>query len=161
MSEYMTFFIKFGKQYVPVGEYSRSSAIYQNIKGIVPYGKIDCLSESKIMDVIRSLDSQVSQLKTYIVNLRAEIERIPSYNNTIDEKVDRINGLKDSIEDADCEIGELDYACGFYHTLLNAIDAVKYDDDFKDIDTDRYIYAGIEVGASVGEGDVYKRDEQG
>lgn len=154
MSQYVYFFIDYDNHFIPIGEFSRNNKISQYVK-YVPYEKIAPLSKQDLSNIARNIQDDISAAKLSIQHIEQEIKTIPSYNNTMMEKQERIADLKQDIVEQEFELDELYYADGFYNTLLNAIECVEYNEEIEeDIDVNKYIYAGWETGTNVSKKDI-------
>ena len=151
MSQYIQFFIRHNDDFLPIGTYSRSSAIYQMGKFSVPYEAIRAIDSDTLNGWKRSAESEIEQIQECISTRKEFIEMTMQSNNPLDEKMEYVGDvyneiacMKEEIEDARDAIKYYE----FLETLISEAEETKYNynENGVHLDPAQYIYAGIEVG---------------
>ena len=148
MSSYINFFIRSDNRFLPLGNFSRSSEIYQRLNNDVPYEKLKALTYNKLNNVVNNIIEDAHKYNNRILKYKKEIELIATFNNSVEDKLEAINSIESTIEDIEESISELNFAQGWFDSLCKIIDrASEYtDEDYNGlIDASKYIYAGIET----------------
>jgi len=141
MSSYIYFYIRGEKELVPVYESSRNSAMYQNLCHLVPHDKVRAISDSELREFISIFEDEIESNKKKIARDREVLERIPSFQNSLGEKLEAIDFIEESLEYYEEEIAAAQCCIDVLRTLRGAIEAVRYTDSY---DPDKYIYAGTD-----------------
>ena len=132
MSQYLTIFLKSDGKFIPIGDYSRSTYLYDEFNA--PYGKICEYKAEGLRDVGARLESRANDTKKYIQKLENLIALIPSFQgHEMEEKISAILDYKSQIEEEKEELKTLysqSSACYFLASV--AEDYVP-------------VYAGIEI----------------
>ena len=146
MSQYINFFIR--KQikdeiaFIPIGSFSRSSHIYQAITN-APYEKIRPLKYEELNDIVRELHASKREYEDDIKNIEHTITNIiPSFNNSIEEKMQEIQQQRGYIADISEDIVDIEFSIGYFRALQEII----YDNSDSSPSKDEIIYCGIEAG---------------
>ena len=146
MSQYINFFIR--KQikdeiaFIPIGSFSRSSHIYKAIID-APYEKIRPLKYEELNDIIKELHASKREYEDDIKNIEHTITNIiPSFNNSIEEKMQEIQQQRSYIADISEDIVDIQFSIGYFCALQEII----YDNSDSSPSKDEIIYCGIEVG---------------
>lgn len=151
MSAYINFFVRHEDDFIPLGDFSRNSIIYPTMKDCadVPWEKIIPLT----LDNLHAAQTRVHKHSTdaldYINTLKSRIEEVKSFNNSVEEKLEQIEMYRGEIEEWRQEAEEARYAENYFYFLMDLIEAAH------DIDANKYIYAGIEIGRPTIE-DIYE-----
>lgn len=130
MSQYLNFFARHNKEFVPIADYSRSTNVYSEVNA--PYEKIRAIDETELRTIAERLRAGKIFAKTQIEAINRKLELISSANNSLEEKLDAINSELEVIEEYEDDIQALDR----YATELNFIANMTYDND---------IFVGIEI----------------
>lgn len=131
MSQYLNFFARHDKEFVPIADYSRSTNVYSEVNA--PYEKIRAIDETELRTIAERLRAGKIFAKTQIEAINRKLELISSANNSLEEKLDAINSELEVIEEYEDDIQALDR----YATELDFIANMTYDND---------IFVGIEIG---------------
>lgn len=151
MSSYINFFIRPKDDlFIPIGDFSRSTEIYRRFTNEVPYEKITPISQRLLEDSIDKIQKEIEHLQQRIIKLHDKIKIIPTYNNRISEKEQLMYEYQTEIENIKDDIENNLFFQGILDCYLCMIQTIQYDDNFN-VDKDKYIYAGIEVPASISE----------
>lgn len=150
MSAYVDFFIRNGNDFIPLGDFSRNSIVYHTITDCtnVPWEKIIPLTLDNLQVAQTCAHKQNTDALDYINTLKDRIEEVKSFNNSVEEKLEQIEMYRDEIEECRQEAEEARYAEDYFYFLADLIESAH------DIDADKYIYAGIEIGQPTVE-DIY------
>ena len=133
MSQYLNIFLKVDGKYIPTGDYSRNTAIYEEFDA--PYEKLRNYTPEMLRDVGARLQRKIEDTQKFSNSLQELIDLIPKFEGTdMEEKISSILDYKSQIEDNDEEISQLQYYVSICHYLA---DVAEY-----------YIpiYAGVEIG---------------
>ena len=141
MSAYMDFFVRYGDDFIPLGDFSRNTIIYHTIMDCtnVPWEKIIPLTLDDLQAAQTRAHKQNTDALDYIDTLKDRIEEVKSFNNSVEEKLEQIEVYKGEIEEWRQEAEEARYAENYFYFLADLIESAY------DIDADKYIYAGIEI----------------
>ena len=147
MSQYVNFFIR--KQikdettFIPIGSFSRSCHIYKAITD-APYEKIRPLKYEELNDIIRELHASKREYEDNIKNIENTITNtIPSFNNSIEEKMQEIQQQRGYIADISEDIVDIQFSIGYFRALQEII----YDNSNSSSSRDDIIYYGVEIGS--------------
>ena len=152
MSAYMDFFVRHGDDFIPLGDFSRNSIVYPTMIycANVPYGKIIPLTLDNLHAAQTHVHKHSINAIKHIHTLKKRIEDVKGFNNSLEEKLEQIEEYKGEIEEWRQEAEEARYAENYFYFLMDLIEAAH-----NDIDTNKYIYAGIEIGRPTIE-DIYE-----
>lgn len=131
MSQYLCFFARHDKEFVPIADYSRSTKVYDEVSA--PYEKIRAIDETELKAIAERLRAGKIFAKTQIEGINRRLELISNANNSLEEKLDAINSELEIIEEYENDIQTLDR----YAIELNFIANMTYDNE---------IFVGIEIG---------------
>ena len=132
MSQYLTIFLKSDGKFIPIGDYSRSTYLYDEFNA--PYGKICEYKADGLREVGARLESRANDIKEYIQKLENLIALIPSFQGQeMEEKISAILDYKSQIEEEKEELKTLYSQSSVCYFLANiAEDYVP-------------VYAGVEI----------------
>ena len=132
MSQYLTIFLKSDGKFIPIGDYSRSTYIYDEFNA--PYGKICEYKAEGLREIGARLESRANDIKEYIQKLEDLIALIPSFQgHEMEEKISAILDYKSQIEEEKEELKTLYSQSSVCYFLANiAEDYVP-------------VYAGVEI----------------
>ena len=152
MSTYMDFFVRHGDDFIPLGDFSRNSIIYPTMVDCVnvPWEKIIPLTLDNLHAAQTHAHKRSIDARGYIEILKDRIEEVKGFNNSVEEKLEQIEEYRDEIAEWRQEVEEARYAENYFYFLMDLIEAVH-----DDIDVNKYIYAGIEIGRPTVE-DIYE-----
>ena len=140
MSTYVDFFVRHGDDFIPLGDFGRDSIIYRTMYANAPWEKIIPLT----LDDLEAAQTRAHKFSTnalsYIDILKNRIEDVKGFNNSIREKLEQIEEYNGEIEEWQQEAEEARYAENYFYFLANLIEVAH------NIDANKYIYAGIEIG---------------
>ena len=98
MSQYLNIFLKSDGKFIPIGDYSRSTYLYDEFNA--PYGKICEYKADGLREVGARLESRANDIEKYIQKLESLIALIPSFQGQeMEEKISAILDYKSQIEE--------------------------------------------------------------
>ena len=132
MSQYLNIFLKSNGKFIPIGDYSRSTYLYDEFNA--PYEKICEYKADGLREVGARLESRANDIKEYIQKLESLIALIPSFQGQeMEEKISAILDYKSQIEEEKEELKTLRSQTSVCYFLANiAEDYVP-------------VYAGVEI----------------
>ena len=132
MSQYLNIFLKSDGKFIPIGDYSRSTYLYDEFNA--PYGKICEYKAEGLREIGACLESRANNVKKYIQKLENLIALIPSFQgHEMEEKISAILDYKSQIEEEKEELKTLYSQSSVCYFLANiAEDYVP-------------VYAGVEI----------------
>ena len=132
MSQYLSIFLKSDGKFIPIGDYSRSTYLYDEFNA--PYGKICEYKAEGLREIGARLESRANDIEKYIQKLESLIALIPSFQGQdMEEKISAILDYKSQIEEEKEELKTLYFQSSVCYFLANiAEDYVP-------------VYAGVEI----------------
>ena len=132
MSQYLSIFLKSDGKFIPIGDYSRSTYLYDEFNA--PYGKICEYKAEGLREIGARLESRANDTKKYIQKLESLIALIPNFQGQeMEEKISAILDYKSQIEEEKEELKTLYSQSSVCYFLANiAEDYVP-------------VYAGVEI----------------
>lgn len=130
MSQYLNFFARHNKEFVPIADYSRSTKVYSEVNA--PYEKIRAIDETELRTIAERMRAGKIFAKTQIEAVNRRLELISNANNPLEEKLDAIDFGLEVIEEYEDDIQTLDR----YAVELDFIANMTYDND---------IFVGVEI----------------
>ena len=98
MSQYLNIFLKSDGKFIPIGDYSRSTYLYDEFNA--PYGKICEYKADGLREIGARLESRANDIKEYIQKLESLIALIPNFQGQeMEEKISAILDYKSQIEE--------------------------------------------------------------
>ena len=106
MSQYLTIFLKSDGKFIPIGDYSRSTYLYDEFNA--PYGKICEYKAEGLREIGARLESRANDVEKYIQKLESLIALIPNFQGQeMEEKISAILDYKSQIEEEKEELKTL------------------------------------------------------
>lgn len=132
MSQYLNIFLKSDGKFIPIGDYSRSTYLYDEFNA--PYEKICEYKADGLREIGARLESRANDIKEYIQKLESLITIIPNFQGQeMEEKISAILDYKSQIEEEKEELKTLRSQSSVCYFLANiAEDYVP-------------VYAGVEI----------------
>lgn len=132
MSQYLNIFLKSDGKFIPIGDYSRSTYLYDEFNA--PYEKICEYKADGLREVGARLESRANDIKEYIQKLESLITLIPNFQGQeMEEKISAILDYRSQIEEEKEELKTLYSQSSVCYFLANiAEDYVP-------------VYAGVEI----------------
>ena len=132
MSQYLNIFLKSDGKFIPIGDYSRSTYLYDEFHA--PYENICEYKADRLREIGARLESRANDIKEYIQKLESLIALIPNFQGQeMEEKISAILDYKSQIEEEKEELKTLYSQSSVCYFLANiAEDYVP-------------VYAGVEI----------------
>ena len=132
MSQYLNIFLKSDGKFIPIGDYSRSTYLYDEFHA--PYENICEYKADRLREIGARLESRANDTKKYIQKLESLIALIPNFQGQeMEEKISAILDYKSQIEEEKEELKILYSQSSVCYFLANiAEDYVP-------------VYAGVEI----------------
>ena len=132
MSQYLNIFLKSDGKFIPIGDYSRSTYLYDEFNA--PYEKICEYKADGLREIGARLESRANDTKKYIQKLESLIALIPNFQGQdMEEKISAILDYESQIEEEKEELKILYSQSSVCYFLANiAEDYVP-------------VYAGVEI----------------
>lgn len=145
MSQYANFYIRpfDDKAYVPIADYSRSSAVYHICDDSLPYASVVPLYPSDLDSFISSARNEQQEWRDRIDTYKAQIASIATFNNSVDEKREAISNIQLYIDECSEELKNFQMAEDFFYFLKELIPFGKEETP--------YLFAGVEVDPNASE----------
>lgn len=106
MSQYLNIFLKSDGKFIPIGDYSRSTYLYDEFHA--PYEKICEYKADGLREIGGRLESRANDTKKYIQKLESLIALIPNFQGQeMEEKISAILDYKSQIEEEKEELKTL------------------------------------------------------
>ena len=106
MSQYLNIFLKSDGKFIPIGDYSRSTYLYDEFHA--PYEKICEYKAEGLREIGACLESRANDIKEYIQKLENLIALIPSFQGQeMEEKISAILDYRSQIEEEKEELKTL------------------------------------------------------
>ena len=106
MSQYLNIFLKSDGKFIPIGDYSRSTYLYDEFNA--PYGKICEYKANGLREIGARLERRANDIKEYIQKLESLIALIPNFQGQeMEEKISAILDYKSQIEEEKEELKTL------------------------------------------------------
>lgn len=145
MSQYTHVFARQDDTFIELGCFTRSSIISQLFQAInVPYDKIKLITKNAINEMIVAGTEQVMSFKEMMDRDKKLKEEIWQSNNSIEEKIEAIEGFENAIKETLEEIKQYEWALSFLTTIKDMIHDKEDAEHHKVL-----IYCGIECGSCV------------
>lgn len=149
MSMYVNFFIKRDNKFIRIADYSRNSQIYKITSDCLPYGKARALTIFDLENFSNTVREDIIECKKRIEKINTCINNISNFNNSIEDKLEAIHTYEMDKSDWEDDIEELQFAKNFFMFLEDLIESGIYGEENKEMNSNKYLYAGIEVGEPV------------
>lgn len=149
MSMYIDFFIRRDNKFIRIADYSRNSQIYKITSDCLPYGKVRALTIFDLEKFSNIVHEDIIECKKHIEKINTCISNISNFNNSIEDKLEAINTYEMDKSDWEDDIEELQFAKNFFMFLEDLIESGIYGEENKEMNSNKYLYAGIEVGEPV------------
>lgn len=132
MSQYLNVFLKSDGKFIPIGDYSRSTYLYDEFHA--PFEKICEYKADELREIGARLQNRASDAKKYIEELVELIQLIPKFEGQeMEEKISAIFDYKNQIAEQEEEVKTLRSQSSICYFLANIAD------DYVPV------YAGVEI----------------
>ena len=143
MSAYIQFFIRNDEAFMPIGIYCRVNKIYHYFDEYTPWEKIKPVTRPLLNKIRDDVNEDILYLQERCDRAKEMKEYIAGMNNSVEEKMERIENIEEALGDYHEELEEVEYVKTYLNFLDNIIESVEYEEH---IDHKNYLYVGIEVG---------------
>ena len=127
MSQYLNIFLKSDGKFIPIGDYSRSTYLYDEFHA--PYEKIREYKAEGLREIGARLESRANDIEKYIQKLESLIALIPNFQGQeMEEKISAILDYKSQIEEEKEELKTLysqSSVCYFLASIAEDYDPVN------------------------------------
>lgn len=155
MSSYVYFFVRKHDEFAPIGIYGRGTQVYQLFNARAPWEQIAPVTYGMLNAIKNELRTLQDSGAADIEKARRKIELIPSFANSIEDKMDAIAEEESWLEELNETAKERDVAAAFVSFLFDILDAAEYGND-ETLKSDEYVYFGVECGSAVSAQDLAK-----
>ena len=150
MSSYLNFYARANNIFIPLGSYSRSSQMYQEINNSVPYEKIRAIKSQDLKDYINDLKESECRIQKMKQEDEQRIQLIMSAaNSSLQEKMEYVEEIQANFMEMDALIEEYVSAINTLQVYLDMIDQFRYSSMYFDNNYEHYIYAGVEANGDM------------
>lgn len=94
MSTYINFYLQLRDKLIPLRSVSRNSEMYDAVCAYVPYGKSAVLTSEMFTEITAELQEKKAEVRSYIKDCNELIEKVTTFNNSVEEKMAVIDELK-------------------------------------------------------------------
>ena len=140
MSQYVSFYISDGEQFISLDEFSRSTEIYKAMAdfGYAPYEKVRQVSSEELQIAVNVVLSKVEAVKDSISFYRRMIKHIQDCSNVdLDERLKAISDYEDQIDGLNSEIEWYNTGADILRVYANIASNADYHGNA--------LYAGIDI----------------
>ena len=148
MSSYIRFFVRKYDEFAPIGVYGRSTKVYELFSARAPWEQIAPVTYEVLNAIKDDLREWAVDNAAAISKAHARMRLIPSFTNSIEDKMDAIAEEESYLEELNDKAKELNTAAAFISLLFDILDAAEYSGD-NGLKSNEYIYFGVECGSSV------------
>lgn len=143
MSDYMTFVVRKGDVFTPIYTCTRSSAIFQSLKGAVDYGRLAEVHKDELVECIERERACAQDLVKDVEAIESNKKLVADWNNSIEEKLEALSRydlaqqeIRDHIEEAQATAVRLQF-------LYDIAEELEFFKDYSKKESG--LYAGIEI----------------
>jgi len=147
MSAYIQFFIRHEDTFLPIGTFSRNNAIYQVFDGIAVWEKIRPIGEPILNDAEKIVKEFIGVSEKALARANEEKDMIANFNNSVEEKLQSIEGYNSYIAEITDDIKGLEAAQQYLWFLRGILESVEG----TDFNKQPYLYVGVEVEGKIEE----------
>ena len=154
MSEYMTFVVRKGDVFTPIYTCTRSSEVFQDMKGAAEYGFLTEVHKDE-------LAGRIEHEKAYARDLEKDVEAIESnkkllagWDNSIEDKMEALSQYSLSQQEIRDRIEEVRAAAARLQFLYDIAEELEFFKDYSKKESG--LYVGIEIPEDPSLGDVGK-----
>lgn len=140
MSQYVSFYISDGEQFISLDEFSRSTEIYKAMAdfGYAPSGKVRQVSSEELRTAVNVVLSKVEATKDSISYYEQMIKHVQACSNVdLDERLKAISDYEDQIDGLRSEIEWYNTGADILRVYANIASNADYHGNA--------LYAGIDI----------------
>jgi len=121
MSSCVEIYIKHNNDVFCIYSVSTSAEFGQILSSFTTYGEFARLTEDTISDCRNSVWRKIELYEGNVRKLRDRITQVGTWNNSVDEKIDYLGELDESVETTICDLYELQESIGILNFIDNMI----------------------------------------
>lgn len=140
MSQYVSFYISDGEQFISLDEFSRSTEIYKAMAdfGYAPYKKVRQVSSEELQTAVNAVLSKVEATKDSISYCEQMIKHVQACSNVdLNERLKAISDYEDQIDELRSEIEWYNTGADILRVYANIATNADYHGNA--------LYAGIDI----------------
>ena len=128
MSAYLNTFIQIndGDEYIDMPSYSRNNPLFQVLSPMVPYEKLTEADIPLLEIAIKNMKEGIDSLETGKKNAETLYNAISSYNNSIEEKIEEQNNIREEINEYEDDIKLHTNQLSFLYFLKDMLEGQEY-----------------------------------
>lgn len=143
MSEYMTFVVRKGDVFTPIYTCTRSSAIFQSLKGAVEYERLVEVYKDELAACIEREKAFAQDLEKDIEAIEANRKLVADWKNSIEDKMEALSRYDLSLQEIRDRIEEAQTTAVRLQFLYDIAEELEYFKDYSEKESG--LYAGIEI----------------
>lgn len=143
MSEYMTFVVRKGDVFTPIYTCTRSSAIFQSLKGAVEYGRLVEVYKDELAACIEREKAFARDLEKDIEAIESNKRLLADWKNSIEEKMAVLSQYSLSQQEIRDRMEEAQATAIRLQLLYDIAEELEYLKDYSEKESG--LYAGIEI----------------
>lgn len=140
MSQYVSFYISDGEQFISLDDFSRSTEIYKAMAnfGYAPYEKVRQVSSEELQTAVNAVLSKAEATKDSISYCEQMIKHVQACSNVdLDERLKAISDYEDQINELRSEIEWYNTGANILRVYANIASNADY--------RGNALYAGIDI----------------
>lgn len=143
MSEYMTFVVRKGDIFTPIYTCTRSSEVFQNLKGAVDYGRLVEVHKDELVECIERERAYARDLEKDIEAIESNKRLLADWNNSVEDKMEALSQYGLSQQEIRDRIKESQVTAARLQFLYDIAEELEYFKDYSKKESG--LYAGIEI----------------
>lgn len=143
MSEYMTFVVRKGDVFTPIYTCTRSSEIFQSMKGAVDYGFLTEVHKDELTECIEREREYARDLEKDVEAIEANKRLLADWKNSIEEKMEALSDYDLSLQEIRDRIEEVRAIAVKLQFLYNIAEELEFFKDYSKKESG--LYVGIEI----------------
>lgn len=147
MSQYVNFFLRCEDKFIPLFSFSRNSYLYGAFHTDAPYGKISAITSESLKNAQKILLDTIETYQGRMASYVEEQRLIPSFNNSVEEKLIGLRDMDELISNVRDEMEELNAALGYCSVMDDILETAKYGEKVpvSTYNENSLLYCGIEI----------------
>lgn len=143
MSEYMTFVVRKGDTFTPIYACTRSSAIFQSLKGAVEYGQLVEVYKDELAACVEREKAYVRDLEKEIDGIESNKRLVAGWDNSIEDKMEALSQYDLARQEICDRIEEVRATAIRLQFLYDIAEELEFFKDYSEKESG--LYAGIEI----------------
>lgn len=148
MSQYVNFFIRCERQFVPLFSFSRNTYLYRVFSKEAKYEKIMAVDMDMIERAKTRLRDYIEAYQSRIDIHRKEQAAIPTFNNSVEEKLEAVRTIDSALQELEAEIAEIVTALNYCEVMCDILETARYGEKIPALPMyteESLLYVGIEI----------------